>query len=581
MKKLSLKKVSIVGFGVYHSFTEVDFEPGITHITASKARAAFSNSNGAGKTTILNAITWALFGRTPKGVSKDAVMNHSSDMVEVTVEFDRLEVTRVKHRGHTEKLSFTFNNRTSRKKKLSVQQQKLIDILGVDFETYCNSIFLGSGSRSVQFLAATPAQRTKILERLVNVTPFQKAGKLAWRKLKKLENRIKTIQSEITSIDDRIRDAEAAYYNWQVALSQAEASNREEKIRHKSRILTIKSKLEKAKAILNKVPEMTMQELNKSRRELTDTVRASEIQIGTLTESLAQREDLEAGDLCPTCRRPVKQKHVDILEDSDNKMKEQISLLTEGLGPVKAKLRIVEDQMEELRTLKSDKARASADITELKREYKILKDASLGTKTDTLKQNIEEVAAKIKNLKASKTLKIRKMVKMTSKEPYYRKIHKYMQHEIKNYVLDHTRQQLHNNVQEYIDEFTGGELGVKFPLQTKTGQERFEIIAYKEDVEQELSSFSDGEGWKLTFSLLMALRDLLIDSNKCRLNLLFVDDPLGALDDTGLGIFSESLYNLRNSIEHIILTVPREVQDLKTDNKIHIHVNNKGVPILT
>ena len=71
-------KLRLQGFLSYHQAVELDF--------SSFDLACISGANGAGKSSLLDAITWALFGRARKA-NDDALINSSADMAEVTFEF--------------------------------------------------------------------------------------------------------------------------------------------------------------------------------------------------------------------------------------------------------------------------------------------------------------------------------------------------------------------------------------------------------------------------------------------------------------------------------------------------------------
>ena len=83
------------GFLSYLDPVDVDFE--------SFDLACISGQNGAGKSSLLDAITWVLFGEARR--RDDAIINHRADAAEVTLVFDyedtRYRILRSKPRGKT------------------------------------------------------------------------------------------------------------------------------------------------------------------------------------------------------------------------------------------------------------------------------------------------------------------------------------------------------------------------------------------------------------------------------------------------------------------------------------------------
>ncbi|MEJ5225078.1 MAG: SMC family ATPase, partial [Anaerolineales bacterium] len=102
--------------------------------------ACISGMNGAGKSSLLDAMTWALFGMARK--SDDALINTAADAAEVVFIFDyegaRYRVQRTMPRGKTKILEFQIQNgaswRTLTEKSLRETQARIESILRMDYE---------------------------------------------------------------------------------------------------------------------------------------------------------------------------------------------------------------------------------------------------------------------------------------------------------------------------------------------------------------------------------------------------------------------------------------------------------------
>jgi len=80
---MDILDLHIQNFGVFDEKVFVDFtryEPGEKIlIIGENEDAAGADSNGAGKTTMLNAISWTIFGRVPNAIASDDVIHRNKD----------------------------------------------------------------------------------------------------------------------------------------------------------------------------------------------------------------------------------------------------------------------------------------------------------------------------------------------------------------------------------------------------------------------------------------------------------------------------------------------------------------------
>src|ERR1039458_6520079 len=83
------------GFQTHKGRSEITFNAGVTYIRGSNlVDPRKADSNGAGKTTILNAICWALYGNLPSGVGAEEVINWEKNACHVYLDLGDLKVWR-------------------------------------------------------------------------------------------------------------------------------------------------------------------------------------------------------------------------------------------------------------------------------------------------------------------------------------------------------------------------------------------------------------------------------------------------------------------------------------------------------
>jgi exonuclease SbcC len=140
---------------------------------------AITGQTGAGKSSLLDGILFALFGRTPRGVAMNELRTQGAPAMKVMLEFAVAEksylVSRV-YRGKSA-VEFQFSRREGSEWKLITPQVKQGDeeierILGLDFDGFTRAVILPQGAFD-EFLRGEPKQRTKILSDLLSLHIYQ------------------------------------------------------------------------------------------------------------------------------------------------------------------------------------------------------------------------------------------------------------------------------------------------------------------------------------------------------------------------------------------------------------------------
>jgi DNA repair protein SbcC/Rad50 len=179
------RTLRIRGFLSYQEACEVDF----TQIDL----ACISGLNGAGKSSLLDAITWVLFGEARR--RDDSVINSHTDTAEVCLEFDyedlRYRVLRIRPRGKTTQLEFFLQNPEGDWKPLteasvSRTQEQIVRTLRLDYETFINASFFLQG-KADQFAQQTPGERKRILSSILGLDEWEQYRDTAAKMMRNLE----------------------------------------------------------------------------------------------------------------------------------------------------------------------------------------------------------------------------------------------------------------------------------------------------------------------------------------------------------------------------------------------------------
>jgi DNA repair protein SbcC/Rad50 len=193
--------IRISGFLSYHDPVELDF----THIDL----ACISGHNGAGKSSLLDAITWSLFGEA-RGKSSD-VINLRQDVkaAEVALTFQHEEntyrVQRTLPRNKNTILEFQVRTQNGWKplseKTTRETEARIEQTLRLDFETFVNASFFLQG-KADQFTQQNATRRKEVLSNIL--------GLEMWEEYKnKTAEKRKSLEREVDEIDGRIREINA------------------------------------------------------------------------------------------------------------------------------------------------------------------------------------------------------------------------------------------------------------------------------------------------------------------------------------------------------------------------------------
>ena len=194
------------GFLSYRNPVELDF--------TTFELACISGSNGAGKSSLLDAITWSLFGQARK--RDESVVNLQSTAAEVAFTFSYEEnmyrVQRSLQRGKGTVLEFqVLDNgawRPLTERTLRETQARIEQVLRLDYDTFVNAAFFLQG-KADQFAQQTASKRKEILGNILGLEAWEVYRLRAAERRRALEDEVRTIDGRITEIDNELSEEEA------------------------------------------------------------------------------------------------------------------------------------------------------------------------------------------------------------------------------------------------------------------------------------------------------------------------------------------------------------------------------------
>jgi DNA repair exonuclease SbcCD ATPase subunit len=137
---------------------------------------------------------------------------------------------------------------------------------------------------------------------------------------------------------------------------------------------------------------------------------------------------------------------------------------------------------------------------------------------------------------------------------------------IQNLLLDDVRSLLGKFTQQYLQYFSGGVLGVEYPLSDKG----FEIKIVSRDNETTVDTLSRGEIGRANIAVLLALRKTILFLNKCKLDFVILDDVVSDVDEAGEEALIELSNSLAKDVTNVFVTLPKKFDSIKPSQIISV-----------
>jgi len=170
---------------------EVEFEKGVNLILGLDVER--DRSNGSGKSSFLETIPFALFGKVNRNVTKDQIVNWKSRKnCEVEIGFSRGEEKyQVLRALKPDKFIITKdgNDLPMDARKLDFQKSFEIDILGMDHKTFMSLIYTNLNS-TVPILTMSKPHKRQFLERVFGLEFIQEINSMSNEKLRNIEKKL-------------------------------------------------------------------------------------------------------------------------------------------------------------------------------------------------------------------------------------------------------------------------------------------------------------------------------------------------------------------------------------------------------
>ena len=507
-----------------NQFIEIDFLKHSTNLIIG--------TNGAGKSTILDALTFSLFGKSFRKINKPQLLNSVNDKdCVVEVEFSISGTQWKIERGIKPAIFKIWRDGTLLDQSAAANdQQKWLEqnVLKMNYKSFTQIVILGS-STFVPFMQLTPGNRREVIEDLLDIRIFSSMNSVIKDKIRLVKESVKVLELKKESLIDKVQMQE----NFIDELENRGKKNIADKELKIQGLLNEENNF----MLSNQVLEEDVFKLNK---DLEDVVGATEKlrTLGNLKGKISQKVSsitkehkfFSQNTVCPTCDQKIEESfRINRINDAQDKAKElqsgykeleqainkeeererqftilskEITTLTHGISQNNIKIAGCQRQ---IRDLESEIQRVTDNLANRNTEHE-----KLETFKDNLKTTYDELAQRKDTIN------------------YYDFSYSLLKDGgVKTKIIKKYLPLINQQVNKYLQL-------MDFYINFSLDEEFNETVQSPIHEDFSYSSFSEGEKMRIDLALLFTWREVARMKNSVNTNLLIMDEVFdSSLDGFG------------------------------------------------
>jgi DNA repair exonuclease SbcCD ATPase subunit len=515
----------------WRNFLSTGQQPTAVNLNKNKT-SLIIGANGAGKSTILDALCFSLFNKPFRKINRPQLINSVNEKdVFVEVNFTIGKTKWKVERGIKPNIFKIYcNGKELDQKASAIDQQKWLEqnVLKMDFRSFTQIVILGS-STFVPFMQLSAAHRREVIEDLLDIKIFSSMNSVIKEKIRQSKEEIKVFELKKQSLVDKVKMQE----NF---IEELESRGKENINKKKELINTLNSEVEFHMLENSKIEEGVFS----TQKELEDYLGASDKlrKLGNLKGKISQKVStitkehkfFTENTVCPTCTQEIDDTfRINRISDAQSKAKE----LQSGYKELEEAIKEEEDRerqflilSKEISKLTNDISQNNTKISGCQRQIRDL-EYEIQTITEQL-ENRNTEHEKLEEFKVSLKTTYDELATKKDLIKYYDFSYTLLKDGgVKTKIIKKYLPLINQQVNRYLQM-------MDFYINFTLDEEFNETIQSPIHEDFSYASFSEGEKARINLALVFAWREVAKIKNSAHTNLIIFDEVFdSSLDGFG------------------------------------------------
>jgi DNA repair exonuclease SbcCD ATPase subunit len=492
--------------------------------------------NGEGKSTILDALCFSLFGKPFRNVKKGQLINSINQkncVVEVEFEIGSSKY-RVVRAMKPNKFEIYQNGELINQEAAARDYQKVLEqqILKLNYKTFTQVVILGSAS-FVPFMQLSSYQRKEVIEDILDIKIFSTMNQLLKERAAATKEAMQRVESEISNAKTKVDSQQTLIETISKAKTDSIKAVQSKIDQNKSSIAETQSQVDQ---LLTEIQELSDSISNKDKIE--NDIRKATSAASKLSERqkycAEHIEFYESNDSCPTCSQELekefKESKVTSLNDEIEGYKNQAETLTDALTKLNADLSVINDIQSQITDKNIDLSTKNQTISLLNKQIGDLETEIKEHKEDSTDLSEQKKILKDLAQEAMGHVQVKKQL-LADKSVQEISSHLLKDTGIKTAIIREYLPIMNKLINKYLqamDAYIHFELDEAFN----------EVVKSRFRDEFTYASFSEGEKMRIDLAILFTWRQIAKMKNSVNTNLLVLDEIFdSSLDSAGTDYF--------------------------------------------
>ena len=508
-------------------------------------------NNGAGKSTILDALTFALFGKPFRKISKGQLVNSiNGGGALVEVEFSIGSKDYLVRRGIKKNIFDIEVNGSIIDQNSNVRDQQDVlekNILKLNYKAFTQVVILGSASFT-PFMQLSAANRREVIENLLDIEIFSVMNSLLKSKQSKLKSDLEECQYQLDLTEEKVRLQKEYLNNLKTDNAEKRKNNEREITKSQASIATHESKIEELRELITDLQQQISDEakVTKLKSDISSMKKKLDRTMHKHGEEISFYKE---NDNCPTCQQNIeadfKATKIEEYTDKISKIESAFPQLEEQLENASNRINEIADVQQKISALNTDMHVEQSSISGLqkyisemqKQLTKLIEEDKVGDEDKIAElQNNLSVLGKAKE-KLLEQQYISNFAGTLLKDTG-----------IKTKIIRQYLPIINKLVNKYLS-------SMDFFVQFELDEAFNETIKSRHRDDFSYDSFSEGEKMRIDLSLLFTWRAVAKMKNSINTNLLILDEVFdSSLDGGGTDEFMKILNTISSDTNVFVIS---------------------------